>query len=185
MHWVCLVGLLAVSTATMAQHRCVENGKTVFTDRPCPTDTPANEQAPPRGNAPKVIGDSGNTAYGSPFGTWRGQIQYQAKGPSGINQEAMVVVAMTMDISPQGRILGSSPENGCRFRGIAIPGNVPTSIALDVTFAGCNFTGYNRRLLGTLSVNPTQKHAQFALSGSHVSPLAAINFFDIKGTLRR
>lgn len=176
--------LLVASSTAMAQYRCVENGKTIFTDRPCLTDTTSAEQ-PPRGNVPKVIGDAENTAYGSPFGTWRGQIQYQANGSGGIKQEAMAVVAMTMDISPQGLILGSSPENGCRFRGIAIPGNVPTSIALDVTFAGCNFNGYNRRLFGTLSVNPAQKHAQFALSGSHVSPLASMNFFDIKGTLRR
>ena len=41
------------------------------------------------------------------------------KGSGGINPEAMAVVTMTMDIDPQGRISGSSPENGCRFRGIA------------------------------------------------------------------
>ena len=95
------------------------------------------------------------------------------------------MVAMTMDISPQGRILGSSPENGCRFRGIAIPGNIATSITLDVTFSGCNFAGYNRRLYGTLSVNSAQKYAQFSLNGSHLSPMASMDFFDIKGTLRR
>lgn len=95
------------------------------------------------------------------------------------------MVAITMDIDPQGRVLGSSPENGCRFRGIASPGNIPTSIALDVTFAGCHFNGYNRRLFGTLSVNPPQKYAQFSLNGSHVSPLASMSFFDIKSTLRR
>jgi len=184
MRWICLIALLVTSTTALAQYRCVEDGKTIFTDRPCPADTPTTEQ-PPRGNTPKVIGDAGNTAYSSPFGTWRGQIQYQAKGPSGINQDAMAVVAMTMDIDPNGRILGSSPENGCRFRGIAYPGNIPTSIALDVTFAGCNFNGYNRRLFGTLSVSRAQKYAQFSLNGSHVSPLASMNFFDIKGTLRR
>lgn len=184
MRRVCFLALLAASTTALAQYRCIDNGKSIFTDRPCPTDTPTAEQLP-RGNAPKVIGDAGNTAYGSPFGTWRGQIQYQAKGPSGINQDAMAVVTMTMDIDPNGRILGSSPENGCRFRGIASPGNIPTSIALDVTFAGCNFNGYNRRLFGTLSVSPAQKYAQFSLNGSHVSPLASMNFFDIKGTLRR
>lgn len=184
MRWIYLLCLLTASTSAIAQYRCVENGKTVYTDRPCPTDVLPTEQ-PPRGNAPKVVGDAGNTAYGSPFGTWHGQIQYQAKGSGGVNQEAMAVVAMTMDIYPQGQILGSSPENGCRFRGIASPGNIPTSIALDVTFAGCNFNGYNRRLFGTLSVNPAQKYAQFSLNGSHLSPLASMNFFDIKGTLRR
>ena len=168
----------------MAQYRCIENGKTIFTDRPCPMDTPSGEQ-PPRGNAPKIVGDAGNSAYSSPFGIWRGQIQYQANGSGGINQEAMAVVAMTMDIDTKGRVTGSSPENGCRFRGIASPGNIPTSIALDVTFAGCNFNGYNRRLFGTLSVNPAQKYAQFSLNGSHLSSLASMDFFDIKGTLRR
>lgn len=184
MRRICFLALLAASTTAMAQYRCVENGNTIFTDRPCPTDTPSVEQ-PPRSNAPKMVGDAGNSAYSSPFGTWRGQIQYQANGRGGINQEAMAVVAMTMDIDSKGRVTGSSPENGCRFRGIASPGSVPTSIALDVTFAGCNFNGYNRRLFGTLSVNPAQKYAQFSLNGSHVMPLASMHFFDIKGTLRR
>lgn len=184
MRRICFLALLAASTTAMAQYRCLENGKTIFTDRPCTTDTPSGEQ-PPRGNTPKIVGDAGNSAYSSPFGTWRGQIQYQVNGSGGINQEAMAVVAMTMDIDTKGRVMGSSPENGCRFRGIASPGNIPTSIALDITFAGCNFNGYNRRLFGTLSVNPTQKYAQFSLNGSHLSPLASMNFFDIKGTLRR
>lgn len=184
MRVICFLALLAASSTAMAQYRCVENGKTTFTDRPCLTDTPSAVQ-PLRGNASKIVGDAGNSAYSSPFGTWRGQIQYQAKGSRGINQDAMAVVAMTIDIYPQGRVLGSSPENGCRFRGIATPGNIPTSIALDVTFAGCNFTGYNRRLFGTLSVNSAKKYALFSLNGIHVSPLASMNFFDIKGTLRR
>lgn len=184
MRWIYLIGLLTASTSAMAQYRCVDNGKTVFADQPCPTDVRPAEQ-PPRGNAPKVVGDAGNSAYSSPFGTWRGQIQYQTNGASGINQDAMAVVAMTMDIDPQGRVSGSSPENGCRFRGIASPGVIPTSISLDVTFARCNFSGYNRRLFGTLFVNSTQKYAKFSLNGIHVTPLAATSFFDIKGTLRR
>lgn len=184
MRYICLLVLLALSTSVTAQYRCQENGKTVLTDRPCPTDTPSTGQ-PPRGNAPKIIGDAGNAAYSSPFGTWRGQIQYQVNGAGGINQDAMAVVAMTMDIDTKGRVMGSSPENGCRIRGIASPGNIPTSIALDLTFAGCNFNGYNRRLFGSLLVNPTQKYAQFSLHGSHLSPLASMSFFDIKGTLRR
>lgn len=184
MRWICLLGLLAASTTAMAQYRCIENGKTVITDRPCPTQTPVAEQ-PPRGSAPKVIGDADNSAYGTPFGTWRGEIQYQAREAGVVNQGAMAVVALTIDIYPHGRVMGSSPDNGCRLRGIASPGAIPTSIALDVTLAGCNFQGYNRRLFGTLSVNSTQKYAQFSLNGSHVTPLASISFFDVKGTLRR
>lgn len=184
MRQICFLTVLVASTTAMAQYRCVENGKTIFTDRPCQTDTPSGEQ-PPRGNAPKIIGDAGNSAYSSPFGTWRGQIQYQVNGIGGITQESMAVVSMTIDIDTKGRVTGSSLENGCRFRGIASPGSLPTSVALDVTFAGCNFNEYNRRLFGTLSLNPVQKYAQFSLNGSHVTPLVSMTFFDIKGTLRK
>ena len=184
MRWIYLISLLAASTSAIAQYRCEENGKTVITDHPCPTDVHPAEQ-PLRSNTPKVVGDAGNSAYSNLFGTWRGQIQYQANGSGGINQEALAVVIMTMDIDPQGRVSGNSPENGCRFRGIASPGVTPTSISLDVTFAGCNFSAYNRRLFGTLFVNSAQKYAQFSLNGIHVTPLATTSFFDIKGTLRR
>lgn len=184
MRWMLLLGLLAASTATIAQHRCVENGKTVITNRPCSAATHVVDQ-PPTGNTPKVVGDIDNSAYSTPFGTWRGEIQYQARVTGVTDQEAMAIVALTIDIYPQGRVMGSSPENGCRLRGIASPGAIPTSIALDVTLAGCNFRGYNRRLFGTLSVNPAQRYAQFSLNGSHLAPLASMQFFDIKGTLRR
>lgn len=184
MRWICLLGLLAASTSSIAQHRCVENGKTVITDRPCSTGRQVADQ-PPAGNAPKVVGDVDNSAYSIPFGTWRGEIQYQAKVAGVTDQEALAIVPLTIDIYPQGRVMGSSPENGCRLRGIASPGAIPTSIVLDVTLAGCNFRGYNRRLFGTLSVNPAQRYAQFSLNGSHLAPLASMQFFDIKGTLRR
>lgn len=59
----------------MAQYRCVENGKTLFTDKPCAS---SEASAPHRGYSPKVIGDSGNSAYSSGYGDWRGQVQYQA-----------------------------------------------------------------------------------------------------------
>lgn len=110
MRWICLLGLLAASTTAVAQYRCLENGKIVFTDRPCPTDTPATEQ-PLRGDAQKIVGDSGNSAYSSPFGTWRGQIQYQTTGADGINQDAMAVVAMTMDMAAAWRTVVASGES--------------------------------------------------------------------------
>ena len=44
--------------------------------------------------------------------------------------------------------------------GVSPPSNIPTSISLDITFAGCNFKGYNRRLFGILSVNSAQKYAR-------------------------
>nr|WP_264178093.1 restriction endonuclease [Dechloromonas denitrificans] len=125
----------------------------------------------------------GNNA--SPSGTWRGQVQYQGTGAGGVVQEAMAVVPMTIDIDPQGKVKGSSPENGCSLKGIAAPGIMPVSVNLDVTFTGCHYKGLNRRFSGTLFVIQAQKYAQLSLNGSHVVVLGGATFFDVKGTMRR
>lgn len=182
--WYCLWVLLLLSSSASAQYRCVENGKTVFTDRPCPSDSPSSVPSN-QGSQPKIIGDVANSAYGSPSGTWRGQVQYQGTGAGGVVQEAMTVVPMTIDIDPQGKVKGSSPENGCSLKGIAAPGIMPLSVSLDVTFTGCHYKELNRRFSGTLFVNQAQKYAQLSLNGSHVVVLGGATFFDVKGTMRR
>lgn len=180
----CLWALLLLSSSALAQYRCVENGKTVFTDRPCPSDSPSPAQSN-QGSQPKIIGDAANSAYGTPSGTWRGQVQYQGTASGGVVHEAMAVVPMTIDIDPQGKVKGSSPENGCNLKGIAAPGILPVSVSLDVTFTGCHYKGLNRRFSGSLYVNQAQKHARLSLNGSHVVVLGGVTFFDVKGTLRR
>lgn len=150
---VVLVGLLA-SPIAMAQYRCVENGKTLFTDKPCASnDAPSS----PQGDSPKVIGDSANSAYSSIYGDWRGQVQYQATYQGQPLSEAHAVVQTTVSIDPQGKILGSSPENGCKMKGIASPGMAPTILNLDITLAGCTFKKLNRRLTGTVALYPAEK----------------------------
>ena len=97
----------------------------------------------------------------------------------------MAVVPMVIDIDPRGQVKGSSPENGCVLKGIAAPGFAPTVLNLDITLAGCQYKGLNRRFSGSIFVNQAQKFAQFSLSGSHVVPMGTMTLFDIKGTLRR
>lgn len=175
--------LVAFSLSAMAQYRCVENGKTTFTDRPC-ADSPKAPDAGKPGSGPKVLGDSANSAYGTPNGSWRGQVQYQATGSGGVVGEVMAVVSMTMDIDPQGKIIGSSPENGCKAKGIASPATSPMSLYLDMTLAGCHYSGLNRRYFGSLSVDQQKKLAQFSLQG--VYRVFADSFHtEVKGTLRR
>lgn len=178
------LSLLLITGNTAAQYRCVENGKTTYTDRPCLADAPSEEQVPP-GIQRKIVGDTRNSAYSTPYGSWRGQIQYQATGSQGPDISAMAVVPVSMEIDPQGRVTGSSPENGCRFSGIAAPGLIPTSLQLDLTFSGCKSPVYNHRWFGNIAVNANQKHAQFSLSSHRIKPLASITSLDIKGTLRR
>ena len=167
------LGLLLSCSSAIAQYRCVENGKTILTDRPCAGLSPAQMQ-PNQIGQPTIHGDAANSAYGSPSGTWRGQVQYQGTNAGGVVQEAMAVVPMTIDIDPQGRVVGSSPENACTLKGIAAPGIMPVSVSLDVTFSNCQYKGLNRRFSGNLFVNQAQKYAQFSLSGSNVVPMGTM-----------
>lgn len=178
---VALLGLLASSLA-MAQYRCVENGKTLFTDKPCVS---LEAPVPPQGNRPKIIGDSANSAYSTGHGDWRGQVQYQATLKGQPASEAHVVVQTTLSIDPRGKILGSSPENGCRMKGIASPGIGATILNLDITLTGCTFAKFNRRLTGTLALYPAEKRTQFRIYAYPVDLLNPGWSYEIKGTLRR
>lgn len=176
-----LLGLL-LSPIAMAQYRCIENGKTLFTDKPCVSgDTPNL----PQGNSPKVIGDSANSAYSTGYGDWRGQVQYQATFKGQPLPEAHAVVQTTLSIDPQGKILGSSPENGCKIKGIASPGIGQTILNLDITLTSCAFSKLNRRLTGTLALYPAEKRAQFWIYAHPVDLLNPGWSYDIKGTMRR
>lgn len=170
------------STGAWAQYRCVENGKTVFTDKPC-----ASQAAPtaPVGNSPKVIGDTTNSAYSTGYGDWRGQVQYQVSQNGSPVTEAHSVVQTTFSIDPQGKIAGISPENGCKMKGIAAPGLMPTILNVDITLSGCKYPDLNRRLSGTLALFPAQQQAQFWIYAMPVDLLKPGRSFDIKGTMRR
>lgn len=165
-----------------AQYRCLENGKPLFTDKPCVTQ---DASAPASGVSSKVIGDSANSAYATGYGDWRGQIQYQATLKGQPVSEAHAVVQATISISPQGKVMGSSLENGCKMKGIAGPGIVATILNLDITLTDCTFVKFNRRLTGTLARYPAEKRSQLWL---YAIPVDARNpgwSYDIKGTLRR
>lgn len=158
--------IAVISSSVLAQHRCVENGKITYTDRPCPVETPPSTI---QGNPPKVIGDSGNAAYATPFGEWRGQVQFQS------------IIA----IDPQGKVTGTATEYGCKFSGIAMPGMIPTMLNLDITLSACKYPEFNRRLSGSLSLATEQRYAQISLSGLSMSLGRPAQSFEIKGALRR
>jgi hypothetical protein len=171
------------SCGALAQYRCVENGKAVFTDRPC-GDEP--KQTMPTGNAPKVIGDAGNSAYSSPYGDWRGDAQFQARLNGAVVQDAHTVGPMTISISPQGKVQGFDELSGCKLKGVASPFVGPNSLSIDVTFSGCRYSGYNKRMSGYLHLNPTQRVAMLNLNGFVVAPFGTKNeSYDIRATLRR
>ncbi len=179
-----LILMLSITSTVWAQNRCIQNGKVLITDQPCPSQQPAPGQVQ---QAPLPSNDqngSTTTGYSTAYGPWRGQVQFQAHGANRIIHEALSVVSIVIDIDPLGKIKGSSPENSCVLQGIAAPGMFPTSLSLDVTLSGCRYAGLNRRLFGTLNLNQAQKYAQLALNGNNANPFGMV-FFDIKGTLRR
>ena len=178
---VLLAGLLITPLAA-AQYRCVENGKTLFTDKPCSGEVIA---ASTTGKGPKIIGDSANAAYSTAYGEWRGQIQYQASLNGQPIPEAHSIAQTTLLIEQQGKVTGMSPENSCKIKGIASPGMAKTMLHLDLTLSGCTYPKLNRRLFGTLSLYPNEKLAQLWVYAHPVDLLNPGQSYDIKGTMRR
>lgn len=172
---------LTLAPLANAQYRCVENGKTVFQDRPCVTEPPPSA---PSGQSPKVIGDAGNGAYSTTNGTWRGQVQFMAKANGTVVSEAHAVGPFVIDIHPQGKVTGSASESGCVLKGIAKPGIAPTITELDVTLAKCNHPGFNRQMTGRVALYAEKKYVDFSLVAYEMNKRPS-GHYEIKGTLRR
>jgi hypothetical protein len=122
--------------------------------------------------------------YASPYGEWRGQTQYQAIIKSESDAAAHSVINATIDIEPGGKVIGASPDNGCRLLGIAAPGIAPNIVTLDVTLTNCSYAGFNRTYKGYLSVHTEKKYANLSLQALSVTP-GKSGTFTIQSTMRR
>lgn len=141
MRWLVLLAALVSGHALAEMYRCVEGGKTIITNRPCAGDTRPTQTTwgtPPANQA----GNPGSAAYSTPYGPWRGQVQFMAKSGTAVVQEAHAVVPFVLQIDPQGKVSGTG--NGCTLKGIASPAAaIDTILNLDVTLSGCAFPAYN------------------------------------------
>jgi hypothetical protein len=94
-------------------------------------------------------------AQGNPanlHGEWRGQAQYQASIDRKPDPAAHAVTNLTLRVEPDGKVWGSSAENGCKLRGVWRPAVPQSNTAhLDVTLSGCKYEGLNRRYSGSLA----------------------------------
>lgn len=120
--------------------------------------------------------------YSSPYGDWRGQTQFQMTAKGQRVAEAHSVVPMTITIDPQGKVVGASPDNGCRLLGIAAPGLSSNILHLDVSFSACRYAAFNRRFSGTLALYMRDKNVQLGLNSFAISPAEQ---FDVRATMRR
>lgn len=172
-----LVTGLLVSGAAFAQHRCVENGKTILTDRPC-----AGESMPAAPGGANSIGSVGSAGYATTNGAWRGQVQFMAKAAGAVINEAHAVVPFVIELDPQGGVTGTG--NNCSIKGIAAPSPTDTITTLDITLSGCAYAGFNRQMTGRLTLYKAQKYVDFSVQ-SYDMQRRPTGYYEIKGTLRR
>ncbi|MFC5302346.1 hypothetical protein [Azospira restricta] len=171
-----VIGLL-VSGAAFAQHRCVENGKTILTDRPC-----ASQPIPAASGGANAVNHVGDAAYATTHGAWRGQVQFMAKSGTTVINEAHAVVPFVIELDPQGRVTGTG--NNCSIKGIAAPSVADTITSLDITLTGCAYAGFNRQMSGRLALYTAKKYVDFSVQ-SYDMQRRPTGYYEIKGTLRR
>lgn len=187
-----LLGVVSVSPAKADQqfYRCVVNGKTIYTDKPCDAPTLPIVKGASSNNA----GQAGQPAqsieldYSTPYGIWRGQAQYQATVKGQAVREAHVVVPLIIELEQQGRVRGESPENGCKLLGVAAPYYAPNVLTLDVTLSGCRYPALNRRYSGTLALYQSSNSVQLSLQSFNMGLASVVKgaaHFDIKATMKR
>jgi hypothetical protein len=162
-------------------YKCVKDGQITLTDKPCPGE---------KGNTDSLPGQSTTTVVPSskdpsPVGKWSGQIQYQVASNGQTIQAAHSVALLTAEFTSDGKVMGSSPENGCQVLGVWSAGG-QTLNWIDLTLSSCNYPDLNRRYHGSLILArpDSSGNLQVQSLGTPFSKDTA-KVFDVKGTLRR
>jgi hypothetical protein len=175
------VMIVPSTVAGTTVYKCVKDGQITLTDKPCPGE---------KGNADSSTGQSTTTAVPSskdpsPVGKWSGQLQYQEASNGQTVQAAHSVALLTAEFTADGKVIGSSPENGCQLLGVWSAGGQTLSW-LDLTFSDCNYPDLNRRYHGSLILArpDSSGNVQVQSIGTPFSKDTA-KVFDVKGTLHR
>lgn len=117
---------------------------------------------------------------------WKGQAQYQATVDNKLDPSGHAVSGLSLSISPDGKVVGNSPENGCSLLGIATLTPSQSRVDLDVTMSGCRYSGYNMRWSGSITVlgkGPDGSVAQMNLTTGLMGVGRWRAWFDLKATL--
>lgn len=175
--FVLAIGLSSPVAAATTVYHCTVNGQTVLTDRPC--DSPAAAVVSPDGSksinaTPTVVGD------------WRGQGQFQGTENGRLIADAHTVVPLILSFTADGKVTGSSPDNGCELLGLWSVGGTPRLFTLDITLSNCRYSGFNRRYSGSFIATFPTNSAEFALQAYTLPiPGQATRRYDVGATLRR
>jgi hypothetical protein len=170
-------GAFPASAATTV-YRCSKNGQTILTDRPC--DGPADSAKPANAPSSQSTATIASSSTPPPTGTWRGQVQYQGRENGQVMEQAHTVAPLTLEFTADGKVSGSSVDNGCRVLGVWSQGGPPQIIWVDITLSACRFAGLDRRYTGSfLLAKPDSSGLLNVLATEFVRT------YDVKGTLRR
>lgn len=163
--------------AKTAIYRCIKDGQTVLTDKPCdasPTNA-SSDAAAVRISAPESI-----------VGQWRSQTQFQGAEDGRDLQEVHSVVPLVLTFSADGKVSGVSVDNGCQLLGLWTPGVTPRLFTLDITLSDCRYAGLNRRYSGTVTTAHTDGSAVLGLQADTMPvPGLPRRRYDVAATLRR
>lgn len=178
-----VVGVMTASStlAGTTVYKCVKDGQITLTDKPCPGEKGNADSAP--GQPPATVVPSSKDP--SPVGKWSGQLQYQEASNGQTVQAAHSVALLTAEFTADGKITGSSSENGCQLLGVWSAGG-QTLNWIDLTISKCNYPDLNRRYHGifNLARPDSSGNIQAQAIGNSFSKDAA-KVFDVKGTLHR
>jgi hypothetical protein len=117
------------------------------------------------------------------YGEWRGQAQYIVAKHGEAVPPVQEIVPLVIRIDADGKVIGSSTENGCRLSGLVSPmGN--NVMALDVTLRDCRSKDLNRRLSGTVAHYPADR--RIALSLNYIDGRAKpVTTYEVKSPIMR
>jgi hypothetical protein len=182
---VAALALLAMPLIGQAQaiYRCEQNGRVNYTDSPCnrPLIQSGNGTPAPTPSVKQTVVGGG---YEKPHGPWQGEAQYQVMN-AGLRQNGThFVVPLSIEISEDGKFVGTSPQNRCQLLGVASPGYTPKILNLDVTLSNCAAEDLNQRYQGSLVLNTASRTAQLSLHAQRIWPGLTL-IADVKGTMRR
>ena len=122
-------------------------------------------------------------------GRWTGPVQFQITGSGGVDQQAHAVIPIAFLVEQEGRIGGSSPENGCRLLGLGSRDTAYTATQynLDVTLSGCRHENLNGRYSGRFVARVDQQRLSLYMTKQVVNVFnpGANYTAEIKGQLHR
>jgi hypothetical protein len=178
------IGLSGSAQAAKTIYKCTEGGHVTLSDKPCDGSASSDSSsAMPQPGGSSIPSPSNP----SPIGKWTGQEQYHGVENGETLVDAHTLVPGTIEFTADGKVSGSSPENGCSLLGVWSHGTPATIIWIDVTLHGCRYVGLNRRYHGSFLLGKPANSGELsvhATANPHPGQLKA-RMFDIQGTLLR